>query len=365
MLSESIINLSRKLPPLKILFPFVRTVSNVMNENLNFVSPIGYKRAYFGYTGEGIPTKEESYRLKAKANIGLLATTSVLAMALTHKNEQAPEFEITASGPRNYNEKKQFLETKVPFSIGVKINGKKRWFSYKDSLLALPLGALGGFMDSYKYDKLSEKDLINRTAYAFKQIPVTIFNMNFLSSSSNLMDFLSGKSNADINKDFNLITNPIKSILVPSMLRDIAKVYDPTIYSSENVAQTIVKDIPYVRDFVGNKPMLNVFGEKIKFGPPIISRFYANKKEDKVFSFLTNNDLSINPPKKFIADRDMTPDEYYEFIKTSGPKIKKEIEKNLNYFKTLPKDQVQDMINDIAKAYRKQARLDLIKKMNS
>ena len=140
------------------------------------------------------------------------------------------------------------------------------------------------------------------------------------------------------------------------LLKDIKKIYDETPEeSNQPFLNAAFKDIPIASEIFGSKPALNVFGEpkqrtdlervpgaarlisQVKdFDDPVAKAMQQKgiivPENPRTITFNDSDFSSKQSQSTFVASRSerlgkalsnaFTPDEWYEFIKTTGPKIK-------------------------------------------
>ena len=121
---------------------------------------------------------------------------------------------------------------------------------------------------------------------------------------------------------------------IPSILREIDEFGDPTLYrpSKDEMMGWWIRNIPFARRTVGPGPALNNFGEPIQTTPPPLKSWVGFGKDNELYNTLgqfASKGIFLPEPgreRKIVDDegvyRDMTEDEWYQFIKTRGPIFK-------------------------------------------
>lgn len=166
------------------------------------------------------------------------------------------------------------------------------------------------------------------------------------------------KSTADVVLDAkNSLLNFLRARTVPGIVSDISKM---TNYAERETNLSplgkVGANIPFISNTMNER--VDVLGDIIKTEPGISQLLFGSRvksvKEDPVRLFLFQNDLSISVPSKSTEitigreKRQMTPDEYYNYIKESGPLIKAEIERRQSMIaRQRTQDDKQKAVNDI------------------
>lgn len=335
-ISNTVGNLSNKLPIMKIFVPFTRIVANVTNRGLNY-SPLGYKRAYLGYTGEEALTGEQRKQMLARANIG---TAGLTALGILHA---LGVIAIHGAGPSDDDKRKQLQAAGwKPYSIKI----GNVYYNYTYTPIGLGLSMLGNVFDSYEYGELPRADIGTRFAYAAMRVPSTVFSQSFLSGLSKLFDMISGGPGKSIAATKGVISSTAAAFTTPTIFRDISRLFDNNSYSSNNIAQDMIRNTPFAA--LSLKPSLNVLGEPIKLPR---QRFFTTASDDPIWRMVVAKNLRIPVPSKTTPLKPgglepLSPDQYYEYVKTSGQRLKAWMEKNQS---RLEKMNTEDADEAIAK----------------
>jgi len=344
LIAKNISNITEAFPLGKAIVPFTRIVANVANRGLNF-TPWGYKRLFFGEWGgkkfASEPPTGDAYRAQlVKATLGTAAMTAV---ALLDANDQ---IQVTAKGPDNPEERKQLQNAGwKPYSVRI----GDTYYSYQYTPFNLGFAMIGHYRDAIRYNKLSEKDLTTRLAYGMLKSGSTIFDMSFLSGISDFIESVSG--NASSTKGASrLFSRTASSVLIPNLVKQIDKLFDPTIYQADTIAESLVRETPVARSLT-MKPMLNVLGEPIA---PSSNRFFTSATEDPVWKFITEKQAWISTPSKTskVRDKPITPEQYYRLIEESGPMIREYIQDNLSSLNEMSGEDAQKDIRKQSDRFR-------------
>lgn len=344
LVANNISNITQEFPLGKAIVPFTRIVANVANRGLNY-TPWGYKRLFFGEWGGkkfgSEPPTGEAFRSQlVKATLGTTAMTTVALLDASNK------IQVTASGPADPDERKQLQNTGwKPYSVKI----GDTWYSYQYTPFNIGFAMVGHYRDAVRYNKLNEKDAGTRLAYGMMKSGSTIFDMSFLSGISDFIETVQGTASSTKGAG-RLFSRTVSSVVVPNLVKQIDKLFDPTTYQGDTVTQGLIRETPVARSFA-LKPMLNVLGEPVK---PSQNRFFTSDPKDPVWSFIVEKQAWVPVPSKTtkIGNRPIKPDEYYELIEKSGPQIRQFIQSNLGRLRGMSGEQAQKEIREESEKIR-------------
>ena len=333
-----------RVPGARGVVPFVNVVANVVNDSINY-TPWGFARAYAaGRTGEpsvtlSLPfewaeklregkspmTPDAVVDLHAKAALGTAMVGSLMAMALAGLDDDDGEnFQLYGSGPKDAAAKAALRETGwLPYSV--RVNGK--YFSFANTPLAIPLGALGHYLDAARYDKRFEQaDAFNRLGVALWGGAHIITQQSFLDGLARLLGALEerrGRIDTASDRAVEQAFRSISSVAVPNALRQLDRLNDPKIYDARGIEGALVAAIPFARR--AGSPALNAFGEPITNEP---WKRFASDAEANVWTDLARRKIypSVADKAKNSNGREMTDDEHYRYVQESGQAIKRRLE---------------------------------------
>lgn len=344
LVAHNISNITEGFPLGKAVVPFTRIVANVANRGLNY-TPWGYKRAFFGEWGgkkfASEPPTGDAYKAQlVKATLG---TTAMTAVALLDANGT---IQVTAKGPDNPDEAKQLQNAGwKPYSVKI----GDTYYSYQNTPVNLGFAMIGHYRDAIRYNKLSEKDAQTRLAYGMLKAGSTIFDMSFLSGVSDFVSSIQGNTSSTKGAG-RLFARTASSVAIPNLVKQVDKLFDPTIYQADTITQALVRETPIARSAL-LKPMLNALGEPIK---PSQNRFFTFETKDPVWKFITEKQAWVPIPSKTtkIGDRPIKPEEYYRLIEESGPMIRDFIESNMERLNGMTGEEAQKEIRREAERAR-------------
>lgn len=353
LIADRIGSITEGFKPAKAIVPFTRIVANVTNRALDY-TPYGYKRLFFGRSGgkgfeTAAPTDEAFKTQLVKATLGTAAMAAVGVL------DAAGKIQVTAKGPADDDERNQ-LKNAGWKAYSVRIGDT--WYSYQYTPLNLGFAIVGHYRDALRYNKLGEKDVQTRLAYAMLKAGGSVFEMSFLSGVSDFIETIQG-ARASTKAASRILSRTATSVILPNLVKQLDRLFDPTIYQADSVQESLVRETPVARRAL--RPMLNVLGEKIQYDN---NRFFASEKSDPVWRFIVEKQAWIPVPSKTskIGNRPITPEEYYDLIEKSGPKIRASLEQDLDALKALPAQQAQEVVSERAISIRKSVKAGLTRK---
>ncbi len=347
--SQKVSEITRKVPGGKLIVPFTRIVANVTNNSLNW-TPLGIKRAlvkptkigdktYFkegGFLSEYYKDPLTTRQRQQALTRGVLGTLAMAYFATLANDEK-----LSGNGPTDYRKRQQLKDS------GWRENSIKigdTWYPYQNwGPMAISMTLVGNFFDSSKYasDTIKEEDLLTRAGLSIAGSANSILNMSFLSGVADLFEFIKDPiANKSYIKNFiaQQATSP-----VPNLVKQTARYFDTTIYETKTIKDKIFSNL---RITGGLNPKLNVFGQPIK-GEALTELQPTKESDDPLIRFLSDNDIYITVAGRTakVVDksgqkREMTDDEYYEYVKNSGQEIYRVLTDRLDYIKKM-KDEEQ------------------------
>lgn len=357
----------------RAIVPFVNVVANVTNESLNYVPPVGFGRAVYGswsgkLHGKPITDKTLLHDQYAKAALGTMAMSAVAVLAAKNLNNQNPDFMVSGMGPKDKDRRNQLRETGwMPNSFKI----KDRYVSYANTPVAIPMAIVGNYMDALKYGGLEKADALNRAAYASMMAMGVILDQSFVKGIADLfrtVNQTSVKTTGGKVADTFGRTAAGAAIPYSSALKQIDRVFDPKIYSSDDVVSGLVNQTPFVRS--SNRPALNALGEPVSVGP--MDSFSKKLNEtDPVWKLLNRKKAWVTVPDKEVIVgskkrgeghwRALTSEERYDFIKESGANIKKQLTQLLPKLEKLEDEQVKQVVSKIVEDERARSKAKYLK----
>ena len=324
---------------LKFIVPFTRIVGSVTNMSIDY-TPYGFKRAWKGYTAEADYNRkvnQDEYRRRmAKATLGTLIMGGTYALAKSLEDDDKPWFDIVGGGTGDFRKDQELMASgwkKHSLKIG------DRYYSYQYTPLAIGLSIVGNMRDAEKYRKMEEKELLTRLTMATFLASKTVTEMSFLNGMFQFMEAWNQRDPEKTASYFKRFAANTATSVIPNLVKQIDKLFDPTVYDANTLTEYMLKNIPIARGAL--LPKINVLGEDVGTDEGISDRLLFNltskQKADPVWQFIVKNKAWVSVPSKSMtvwdnklkAERQIEPDEYYGYIKESGKRIKQRIKNEL------------------------------------
>ncbi len=344
-------------PVLKPWAMFLRVPANVFNTVTNF-TPMGNIRAELGVKGEKYRkggtgesqrrnfTKDERMKLHIQGIIGCTILAAFVAKTVGDEKDDEPI--ITATGPSDPSKREQLKASGwIPYSIRI---GKK-WHSYKDSPLMIPLSVAGHVADDFKYQKSSSDTSTQmKLVKAISQSPRVIFDTSMLSGLSNLMASLSGHGSAGgIARDLGSIP---ANLLIPfnRLLQQIDQSFDEKVYKENPVMDAV----PFARRM--GEAQTDIQGRARTYSPN--SRFSSEQKNDPVDTLLRQKNIFIPEAGKDskVGNRVMTDEEYTKYRRVSGQRIRARLQTMAPQLRGMTQEKAQERVEQISREERAKVR---------
>lgn len=335
--------------------PFVRIVANITDVNLDW-TPIGLLRAAHGR--HLVSTKAETFTAaerKERAISGALGTLALAALytmaaANADDDDDTVPFMIYGMGPKDAGRRSQMPRGWKPFSV--KIGGN--YYSFEGTPLAYAFGITGTAMDQLRSNKRGATDTDSRALALLTAGPQTVMNSGVLSSLNQTFEMLSG------DRKPGTWSERMAASMIPaaSMWKDIATALDPIQTDPARFGATFLSYLPILRG--QQQPLLNTFGDPVKSpGPWLVQRLVREVgRDDPDAIWLTRKQLQIpsldnqvavgmwldksekpqsagglRPDRYFraqiasrISNGYLTPEERTQFLRTTGPQIRKAVQ---------------------------------------
>jgi hypothetical protein len=369
-IAKALSALGSKLPLFKLIVPFTRVVANVLNQQLDY-TPYGYLRA-LGLNASArmdastkASTVRERNRKLIKATIGLIGIWALSELSEMYEDDEDPWFQITGKGPTNFNKKNQlYSQGWKPYSVKI----GDTWISYQYTQLGLGLSWIGNWKDAEKYDDLSESSNAGKMGYAMQSSIQGVFDMSFLTGLGSFFDALSTSGDPEKTKDKLLKTfgRTASSFIVPNFIKQVDRIYDPTLYDKTDVSSAILADIPIVNRMSNLKPKLNAFGQSVERTG---NRFTTPENQDKIWKFMAKHRVfapGASPSTKMLDGVVMTQQEFYDYIEISGGIAYDIFSENLDDldsdFSELENAERQKIVNKVFSMARKRAKGEVYEK---
>lgn len=382
MVTDGVAALSNKkgLRALKFVIPFTRIVSNVANRYLDW-TPVGFYRGAKGGIGPSprsefnkskyskAYTREEQTKEFIKASLGTLAaaTLFMLSKGEDEDDETQGPFEITAAGTGDYRKNYNLREVGwQPYSIKI----KDKWYSFANTPLAIPLTVIGTIKDLGKYrgENLKNKTTSDKISMVVWNTFKYFTDLTFLKSLSEFLSYFSEEDSSKASKYFERLgAGALKSFVIPNeftqVSRQVQSTMDLPIKEANTLWQQFYRDMPIARR--GLNDMVNGLGEPVI---PNTRRYVSDVEFDPIWELIVENNAWIMKPSKQVRvydlktgdERTINDDEYYQYSKLRGEKLKSSIEGNFEELKTMNKEDVNKLIDDYKNKASKEAKSELL-----
>jgi hypothetical protein len=278
------------------IVPFNRIIANLFESTLDFTG-VGILRGMVGSHLSAINNKdrrmfdtiERRERFFAGVlGLGVGGALLAAAWALKDMDDDEVPFMPYAFGPPDKAQRDLMPKGWRPFVLKV----GKNYISFAESPIGPLLGAVGGFMDSVRYNKGEDKTLIQRGTLAFQSALAAFSSMGALSSLKEVVEVYSGQGKIQAIKRQAL--SPVPGFIpAQGLMRDVAMVFDDNKISDESIFGALVRDVPVLKS--QGRPTLNVLGEPVKIeGLPVVRRFATGQRVDENISFIQKHKLTIS-----------------------------------------------------------------------
>tara|TARA_B100001094_G_scaffold60571_2_gene56130 strand:- start:2351 stop:5635 length:3285 start_codon:yes stop_codon:yes gene_type:complete len=282
----------------QVFVPFVNTIANVANTAIEYTPGIGTTRiALSAYKNS--KTREQLNNMMMRNLQGTILMAALEALFLEYEDDDDPEFAITGSGPKDYQDRKILMDTTAWRPWTVTLFGRQ--FNYGESPLAIPLAFLGGYHDARKFGDFTQRDLGSRLGAAALVAGQSLFDQTFLRGGQDMFDILRGDARAG-DKLFRMAKDTSASFVIPNMINQVDKLFDPTKYSENELNGAWARSVWFARR--KGYPDLNIWGQpSTRFEGTLGERFLdrlekATGEADPIMDQLVKNHYIPRSPSK-------------------------------------------------------------------
>lgn len=352
--------------PIKFIIPFTRIIANVTNRYLDW-TPVGLLRVAKG--GIGWSTLSDNlhrkYTPQERAEVLTRAITGVIGMAAIYALTDDDEgiFKITANGTGDTQKNFELQESGWrPYSIKI----GDTWYEYKNTPLAIPFATIGFIRDAEKYQ--GQKDMESKASIVMFGTMKYVMDLSFLQSLSAFMDTFSKENRGGAENFFKKTQksaeSTAKSFVVPNaftqLSRSIQEVMDMPIKKAQDTGDQIIRDIPILRDNLGN--IYDALGDPVV--PSQLEKFIPLKpsgtnETEKVWKLIVDNNAWIGKPRrpqKPYGDS-LTDEEYDKYSLLAGKITKRNLQSSYRFLSRIKdKELVRDEIDNLKADARREAR---------
>jgi len=339
---QSVTKITNDWPLAKLILPFVRTPTNILKFAIERSPGAPLLKEWRADIAAGGARRDLAI---AKATVG-----SAIGALIT---EWASKGIITGGGPADESAKRlEAADGWQPYSI--KLGDK--YYSYKRlDPFAITFGVAADMADLQSH--MTEKQREDTASLLVASIMQSLSSRTWLSGLSDLTAVMNDPARyADA-----WYSRMAGSIVVPAVVAQTARTFDPTIREAKGPLERIESRIPGLSTNL--QPMRDVFGRPIEseggLGPNWMTPIYTSTaKNDPTIKGLLNVDAHISPPQRKIGNRALTPEEYGRYSETTGKIAKPMLDRLIGgpTWAGLDVEQKQDLVSDIMRQSRKEAR---------
>ena len=355
-----------KFPPAKIIIPFVRTVSNIIDQQFDYLPISSYFRAYegdflernvneiekiTGYKLEGAERDLAKQRVAdhavGKAWFGTAIAGAAIPLAMQGL--------ISGTGPTNYNERQQLMRTGWrPNSIRI----GDTWIPYTNlGPLAGILSMVGNVHDAKEYNKSVDSipQAIGAGMLGWMQSQL---NSSFMQGAANLLDAIANQKSTYFTEDL-----PKSLIPVPALITQTHDLFASQQYQTQGLIQSLRDKLGLEGNVLGMDALpekLDAFGEPMR-SDLIYGLTPSKQKVDMVNSFLVGRDIVVPTPlanQKYTIpysnkeQTKLTQTEYHDYVKTSGQEIYQRLEQSIPAIQNMTQEQQKKYVSSLVEKIR-------------
>lgn len=368
---------------------FMRSAMNMVQNASDYMPGIGAVSALRGKMGSlpenhplhrfgmDIPLEERRMIWAAQgASLGIAA----IAAAMFLGDDDDEGLEISGSWKGLTPQKKSQLMDLGERPNSIRFGKKGPWISFKQMPFAPPLAMIGTMRDQERFNNKTwdAESAADKMIAAWLGGILYIKDISSLSGVAGLFDlnaWSTQESPTKLKEKANKLAaqsvGRAAAGYIPSVIKEIDEFGDQTLYrpSKDEMSGWWIRNVPYARRTAGPGPALNNFGEPIQLTPPPIKSWVGFGKDTDLYNALgqlaSRGVFTPEPGRsaKIVDDqgvyRDMTENEWYEFVKKRGPMFKEAIEANLEILKEGSSKESIEMLRDMSEKASAAARLDM------
>ena len=337
----------RTHPALQVLFPFIRTPTNI-----------------FKFAGERTPLAVFSPAVRAEFKAGGARRDLAIAKIMTGTAIStwaawmAAEGRLTGRGPNDPEERRAWLATgKKPYSLSIDTDQGTKWLPLnRFEPFSTLLGPAADAVEIMK--KSSDDEKTDISVLITKSFTANITNKTFLSSAIRAIN-----ATTDPERYGASFGEGLAGSLVPTISAEIAQSIDPTLRDPQNPLEAMQARIPGLSKDI--KARRDIYGKPIQRhegGTDPFNIFALNKEtDDKAYSELERLKLKIQPPEKKIGGKEIPIDLFDRYEEESGRLAKSFVDKLVGHpqYDALPRLDKETLIKSFFNEARKITRLKL------
>lgn len=305
--AQSLYNIVNKYRPLKFLFPFVKTPTNIFKDAL-WTRGINAPREFLNAFRKGAAPEQQATAAAHMASAALLWGS---AWTLYHSGR------LTGAGPDGDLAKAAKQET------GWRANSLKVGDSYVTLDAFEPFGTVAGVIASFM-ERLEAREADGDGAGleeigmdAFGTMLHIVQNKTYLKG---LASFFNSVTNDATFESYGM-AGQFAASFAPSILRDFGYAIDPVRRETPDVFSKFSERMPFVRESL--PPRVNwLTGRDMETGNGFLGAFLdglnISKEQDDAVMYELSRLSGVSDPDKKIQGVELTPEEYAEYRRTIG-----------------------------------------------
>lgn len=354
---QSVHKLFQQIPPMKVVVPFMRTVTNI--------AKIPVVRGPFAPVLKEV--REDiaaggARRDRAISRIALGSAVSALVAQLV------VEGVITGDGPPDTAEKAKMREA------GWKPNSIKIGDEYIAYERIEPFNRfftpVANIVEAWAHlEKIPEEEKVFVPGYLAAVYGKALADPTYLANLTKLFAAIDRPMSRAAAGQFMM---NLAGSAVPAIVADVNRTwFDEKMRVSEDFTSRLKSRIPGLSSDL--PPRQNHWGDDVSYaetlGPSFMSPVFTSKvSEDPVRLMMDRNDISIGMPSHHVnymgESIRLTPDQYYEYVRNARRPAKRKIDQmyQQGMFSQLNREGKEKMVRKVVRLYQATARKQLVKK---
>ena len=344
----------------KFFVPFIYTLANVGNIAIDYTPGFGHIRTYLSAyrSKKGMIKELDSEKLKDqayRAHTGSLAMMAIGAMLESEYDEEEPWLELTAQGPKTWDEQDRLRKAGQLHPYTLKVGNLR--FNYLETPLAIPFAFLGHHYDARRYGNEADISLARRFTAGALVAMNSWTNLSFMASVDKAMQVMTVKDEkeaARLGKD--VFSFGASSFVLPNLVRQLDTLFDPTKTKISDLNSMYQQSVPFARR--EGYPDLDMYGQDVQRSEgPLWRRFghrivRATGAEDPTITMMgRHGSYASQISKQSQVTRNdeklpITPIERYAWQKVSGHEFQRRMNKDLVELQGMDAEQFDERLKD-------------------
>jgi hypothetical protein len=184
----------------------------------------------------------------------------------------------------------------------------------------------------------------------------TLLNQTYLSGLNEFLQDLAQSRGSG----WRTFTRTASSWMVPSLARDIDRIWNPTITDAPTASEALTERLPIVRQYT-NPPKLTVLGDAAQYDRTFLSRFGGERSADPVWRTLAERNLYVPAVGggTTVLGSPSTRAQRYWLNQQSGAQIRTTLAAQVEWLRAADKAAAQDWVGQVAERAHKDAKRQL------